>query len=95
MRVGLARTLAWAEAFKVLAHEAVHISGQSDEAAAECTAMQLVAPTARKLGVPAARARLFTATVWSAYGLMPPLYRTSLCVDGGPFDLHPESSRWP
>lgn len=85
----------WGEAVKVLAHEATHIRGVDDEADTECYAMQRVASTARRLGMTGAVPRTLARVVWENYDLMPSGYRTSICVDGGPFDLHPASTQWP
>jgi hypothetical protein len=84
-----------AEAVKALAHEAFHIRGDSDEAVTECHAMQLVVATALRLRITPTLAHRFGRIVWLDYHLMPANYRTSLCIDGGPFDLHPGSHVWP
>lgn len=84
-----------ADAVRVLAHESQHTAGVDDEAVAECYALQLVAETARRLGVAPAPARELAELDWSLYSSEPAGYRTSACVDGGALDLDTGSVRWP
>jgi hypothetical protein len=51
-------------AVHVLTHEAMHLSGQLNEAAAECAAIQRDARTARLLGAPDAAAAELAAAYW-------------------------------
>ena len=68
------------EAVHVLTHEAMHLSGRLEEAAAECAAVQRDAHTARLLGAPA-------AAYWrDVYPLMPDGYRSADCRPGGTLD---------
>jgi hypothetical protein len=70
-------------AVHVLTHEAMHLSGRLNEAAAECAAVQRDARIARLLGAPAELA----AAYWrNLYPLMPDGYRSADCRLGGPLD---------
>ncbi len=85
-------------AVQVLAHEAMHVRGIVNEAAAECYAMQVFASVAERLGVPTTRAREMASDYWrDVYPQRPPesAYRSSECRDGGALDLAPTSSSWP
>jgi hypothetical protein len=101
---------AQARALLVLAHEAVHLSsyaGRTNEALTECRAIQLVATTARALGVDAATASALGHEALRFDALLPgpgdwlvglgevPSYHSPDCYDGGPLDIHPDSSDWP
>jgi hypothetical protein len=86
--------LAWAAS--ALVHEAYHLRGVRDEAAAECYGLQSTAFAAERLGAPAAYAeRLGTYTFWN---VRPPVdygYFSPECRDGGAFDLHPGRPGFP
>lgn len=85
-----------ATAVHVLAHEAVHLKGVVDEAATECISLQLTTDTAIRLGARRGDAEKLTRLYWTAvYPFLPDAYRTGECRDGGSFDLHPESSKFP
>jgi hypothetical protein len=103
-------SFAQARALLVLVHESVHVSdysGRDDEALTECRAIQLVAEnalvigvseqTARALGHEAMRydARLPGPADWRVGLGEIPSYHAPDCGDGGPLDIHPESSDWP
>ena len=82
-------------AVHVLTHEAMHLSGRLDEAAAECAAVQRDAHTARLLGAPAPDAAGLAATYWrSIYPLMPGGYRSPDCRAGGPMDERLTDAPW-
>jgi hypothetical protein len=99
---------AWA--VLILTHEAVHLSsyaGAGDEALTECRAIQLVREVALAVGMSddVARALGHEALRYDAMlpgyddyrvglGLVPNYHATG-CYDGGPLDIHPDSSDWP
>jgi hypothetical protein len=86
--------LAWAAS--ALAHEAYHLGGVRNEAAAECYGLQSTALVARRLHAPAAYAeRLANYTFWN---VRPPVdygYFSPECRDGGTLDLRPAVAAWP
>lgn len=82
-----------------LAHEAVHLSGQRDEAVADCSSLQLLERTASRLGAGPAAAKALAvyaadwyAKVWPA---SKPGYYSPECRDGGALDLNLQSPAWP
>jgi hypothetical protein len=76
-------------AVHVLTHESMHMRGETNEAAAECQAMQRDARTARDLGASPADAAALAATYWRVdYPRMPDAYRSSDCHPGGSMDEH-------
>jgi hypothetical protein len=87
--------LAWS--VSALAHEAQHAAGITDEATAECSAVQKIAITAQALGRSASEGRYLADLYWrESYlprGKGP--YRSDECRDGGRLDLNPETSAWP
>jgi hypothetical protein len=84
-----------ATAVVTLAHEPEHAKGVADEAQAECYAIQLAAPTARRLGVPAAYASGLARLYWEHYPEELSQYRSPECRDGGAYDLRRSTSAWP
>jgi hypothetical protein len=88
-------SLAQVVAVHVLTHEAMHLSGQTAEAAAECAAVQRDAHTARLLGAPAADADRLAVAYWrSVYPLMPDDYRSPACGPGGTLDERLPDAPW-
>lgn len=98
------------EALLVAVHEAVHLSpygSDRDEADVECRAVQLVAETARRIGLDGGQARAAGHAAWAAHLRLPgpgdwrvglhelPSYQSPDCHAGGPLDIHPGSSDWP
>jgi hypothetical protein len=82
-------------AVHVLTHEAMHLSGRLDEAAAECAAVQRDAHTARLLGARPADAAALAAAYWrNIYPLMPDGYRSGHCRPGGPLDEGLADAPW-
>ncbi|HEV3463330.1 MAG TPA: hypothetical protein VG846_05035 [Actinomycetota bacterium] len=82
-------------AVHVLTHEAMHLSGRLDEAAAECAAVQRDAHTARLLGARPGDAAELAATYWrNIYPLMPDGYRSGDCRPGGPLDEGLADAPW-
>lgn len=89
-------TMASALGVHVLAHEAVHLSGEMNEAVTECYGMQRSAEIAKALGATDMQAQSLSEFYWEVvYPDMPDDYRTAECVNGGPLDLHPDSDVWP
>jgi len=85
-----------AVAVHVLAHEAIHLRGWTDESVAECYGLQHTAQVARGLGASARQAQALAEFYWRVvYPDMPDAYRTPDCVDGGRLDLHKDSEVWP
>ena len=82
------------KAVGVLTHEAMHVAGIMDEAAAECYAVQLTATTAGVLGADAEYAAVmqqrnwqFDQDYWDESE-----YFSPECRDGGALDLDPNST---
>lgn len=83
-------------AVHVLSHEARHMAGTTDEATAECEAMQRDAWAARLLGASADQARLLARTYWRVvYPEMPDGYSSPACGPGQPLDEHLTDPPWP
>lgn len=83
-------------AVHVLTHEAMHVSGITSEAQAECYAMQHDAEMARLLGASAARADALALRYWTQdYPRMRDDYRSGDCAPGKAMDLHPDTPDWP
>jgi hypothetical protein len=82
-------------AVHVLTHESMHLAGITDEALAECAAVQRDARTARLLGAPAGAARALEVEYWLAvYPTMPEGYRSSECRRGGRLDERLADGPW-
>ncbi len=79
----------------VLAHESYHTSGVSDEAAANCFAIQAMAWTAMQLGAAAGEAELLALAMEALEPLQGGEYGTAECHAGGKLDLHPETPAFP
>ena len=86
-------------AIAVLAHEAWHLHGVSNEGVTNCYAFQSGVDIGRRLGLSSARARALMREQLATNGfdssgapqyLVPPG-----CHDGGRYDLHRSSSRFP
>jgi hypothetical protein len=99
---------AWA--VLILTHEAVHLSdyaGARNEALTECRAIQLVRQVALALGTTDEVARALGHEAMRYDAMLPgfgdyrvglgllPNYHATGCEDGGPLDIHPDSSDWP
>lgn len=99
---------AWA--VLILTHEAVHLSdyaGATNEALTECRAIQLVRQVALALGTSDEVARAFGHEAMRYDAKLPglgdwrvglgetPNYHATGCYEGGPLDIHPDSSDWP
>jgi hypothetical protein len=88
-----------ARAVAVLAHEAWHLRGVSDEGTTECYALQSGVDLGRRLGLSADRAerlmeRQLTENAARGRGSLEYLVPPD-CRDGGRLDLNPSSSRFP
>ena len=88
-----------ARAIAVVAHEAWHLRGESDEGTTECYALQSGVALGRRLGLDEGTARRLMAqqlTENMLRGLGSLEYRVSdECRDGGRLDLNPESAGFP
>jgi hypothetical protein len=86
-------------AIAVLAHEAWHLRGESDEATTECYALQSGVEVGQRLGLSESRARQLMRQQLTENALRGPgsfEYRlTSECRDGGSLDLNPGDSSFP
>jgi hypothetical protein len=83
----------------VLAHEAWHLHGVADEGLANCFAYQSGARIAEQLGVSAGTARALMKAQLAEnrveFAESPAYFVPPGCHDGGPYDLHPLSHRFP
>jgi hypothetical protein len=85
-----------AYAVGVLAHEARHFSGASDEWSTECYGMQSIRPIAVHLGRTAKEGQYLASLYWQQiYKRESLAYRMPQCRDGRQYDLRPGSSLWP
>jgi hypothetical protein len=87
---------AFAWSVGALAHEAVHMTGNSNEAEAECYGMQTIRAAAEKLGRSSADGRYLAARYWKRlYRQADSAYGSAECRNDGHLDLHPETDVWP
>jgi hypothetical protein len=84
-----------AAAVVTLSHEPQHSIGISEEAVAECNAIQFANGTAIKLGASPAYAAALVRTYWRHYEGELPAYRSTECRRGGRLDLGHADSIWP
>jgi hypothetical protein len=96
---GEVRSNRTARALSVLAHEAWHLRGVSDEGTTECYALQSGVELGQRLGLSANTARrlMRQQLVENALrGRASPAYRIPPdCRDGGRLDLKPDNARFP
>jgi hypothetical protein len=86
--------LAWTVA--ALGHESVHVSGELDEAKAECYGMQRMRTAAVELGRSAAEGQYLAERYWKRwYRWSEPPYESHECRNGGELDLRPGTDIWP
>lgn len=79
----------------ILTHEAMHVSGDTNEASAECKAMQYDALTARALGATFPQStRLATNYFKTLYPRIEPGYQSTECRPGGELDLRLSDAPW-
>jgi hypothetical protein len=82
-------------AVHVLTHEAMHMAGITDEARAECLAVQRDAKTARLLGASPREAADLARRYWRAfYPRMPDGYVSPECKPGGQLDQALPDAPW-
>ncbi|MEP7053630.1 MAG: hypothetical protein ABI912_00090 [Actinomycetota bacterium] len=82
-------------AVHILTHESMHLASITNEAAAECAAVQRDARTARLLGASAVDARALAAQYYATvYPRMPDAYRSADCKAGGVLDEGLEDAPW-
>jgi len=82
-------------AVHVLTHEAMHMAGITDEAGAECAAVQRDAWTAGLLGAAEVDARRLALSYWRAiYPRMPDDYRSAECAPDRVLDEHMADAPW-
>jgi hypothetical protein len=85
-----------ARALSTLAHEAYHLAGVRDEAAAECYGIQTAGFVAERLGATAPQGRFVAA--WAertSARTHPAEYHSGECRAGGALDLRPRNPAWP
>jgi hypothetical protein len=88
-------TAAQIVAVHVLTHESMHMSGITNEAVAECYAVQRDAALAGVLGASASAAHALAVSYWDVvYPNMPDNYRTGACRSGGQLDLQLPDPPW-
>jgi len=82
-------------AVHILTHESMHMAGTTNEAVAECHAMQHDTAMAEDLGAPSAAAHALAVAYWrTVYPNMPDGYTSSDCRPGGSLDLHLPDAPW-
>jgi hypothetical protein len=82
-------------AVHIVTHESMHMSGITNEALAECAAVQRDERTAELLGASPTEAKALARTYWLAvYPNMPSDYVTSDCRPGGRGDEHLPNPPW-
>jgi hypothetical protein len=84
-----------ANAVDTLAHESNHARGVSNEARAECEAIQQVPEVAHMLRLPRSVGRAMARRLWADYSYEPKGYSTRECRAGSRLDLHLPSTVWP
>ncbi|MGH3037604.1 MAG: hypothetical protein ACRDMU_10535 [Gaiellaceae bacterium] len=93
---GYGERLLMSIAVGALAHESYHRAGIADEPTAECYGMQRIREAARALGARPAYADGLALLAWQTYDLLPRVYRSPECRDGGKLDLERiGGSPWP
>lgn len=94
-RAGRSPTVDELIAVHVFTHEAMHMRGISNEAEAECAAVQRDASTAALLGASGRAAHTLALRYWRVYypGL-PDDYRSADCASGGRLDERLPSAPW-
>jgi hypothetical protein len=82
-------------AVHVLSHESRHMAGTTNEADADCQAMQRDAWTARLLGASDKEALELARSYWrTVYPRMPDDYRSGACAPGAALDEHLPDAPW-
>ena len=82
-------------AVHTLTHEAIHMSGVTDEAQTECLALQRNAEMAQLLGASPDAAQALASHYWDVvYPRMPDPYRSDECQPGGELDRNLPAPPW-
>jgi hypothetical protein len=89
-----------ADALVVLAHEAIHLSGERREGVTECLALQAAVPLAARLGIDDRRARRMLERAYDARLAERTAIRVAYalprsCREGGTLDRRPDDPRFP
>jgi hypothetical protein len=84
-----------AEAITTLAHEAMHLRGWSNEAQAQCYAIQGVGWTVVRLGGTAEQGVALGSLVLAQQPTLAPEYQSGECRAGGALDLVPSTEAFP
>ena len=85
-----------AAAIHTLTHEAFHLAGLTDEATADCYALQTSAWVAERLGAPRGDGRAMAHWYLThVYPYKPTEYVSGECRNGGQLDLRRQSAEWP
>jgi predicted component of type VI protein secretion system len=81
----------------ILTHEGTHFTSVgSNEAVAECRAMQNAHKVAAAMGIDEDYARQLARLYWEElYAPGDPLYGSPECRDGGTLDVNPDDPAWP
>ena len=79
----------------ILAHESYHTRGVTDEATANCEAIQTMAWTAVRLGADEGEAELIARAMEALEPKQDPPYATTHCHAGLALDIHPETPDFP
>ena len=82
-------------AVEALAHEAYHLAGVQDEAAAHCYGLQAIRFVAARLGVSVAAGDEYVRAARARYSTLPEAYRSLECREGGALDLRPTTGIFP
>jgi hypothetical protein len=83
------------QAVHILTHESMHMAGITNEAAAECAAVQRDMPLDELLGATPTEARALAESYWiSQYPRLPDAYRSTECHPGGPLDENRAGAPW-
>jgi hypothetical protein len=81
---------------QTLALDAFQLARTKNAAEAECYALQSIARLATRLGLDRLHAQALARLYWRRiYFELAPDYRSPMCVNGGDFDLRPDTSAWP
>lgn len=89
------RNVELAASIHVLTHEAAHVAGEINEAAAECIAVQNNVRSAMLLGATEPAARSLSLAYWQEiYPRMPNAYRSKECDRGRGMDNGSSDSPW-
>jgi hypothetical protein len=82
-------------AITTLTHESMHLRGWTDEATAQCYAIQDDPWTVVQLGGTQAEGAAVASLALAEQGAMPSEYQSGECRAGGGLDLHPDTPSFP